>query len=46
MAARRARRRMESRAEMEMSVIEGSTLWWRITSEEGLTAINHYFVID
>jgi hypothetical protein len=23
-----------------------STLWWRIASEEGLTAINHSFVID
>ena len=37
--------RMEGHAEMDMAVTEGS-LWQRITSEEGLTAISHYFVMD
>ena len=37
--------RMEGMAEMDMSVTEGS-LWQRITSDEGLTAISHYFVMD
>src|SRR3979490_253717 len=37
--------RMEGHAEMDMSVTEG-TLWQRITSERGLTAISHYFVMD
>ena len=37
--------RMESMAEMDMAVTEGS-LWQRITSGEGLTAISHYFVMD
>src|SRR6266567_6270548 len=35
--------RMEGHAEMDMSVTEGGTLWQRITSAEGLTAISHYF---
>jgi uncharacterized membrane protein YraQ (UPF0718 family) len=30
---------------MDMSVTEG-TLWQRITSDKGLTAISHYFVVD
>jgi uncharacterized membrane protein YraQ (UPF0718 family) len=38
--------RMEGHAEMDMSVSEGGTLWQRITSEEGFTAISHYFVMD
>jgi uncharacterized membrane protein YraQ (UPF0718 family) len=38
--------RMEGHAEMDMSVTEGGTLWQRITSQEGLTAISHYFVMD
>jgi uncharacterized membrane protein YraQ (UPF0718 family) len=38
--------RMEGHAEMDMSVAEGAPLWQRITSEEGLTAISHYFVMD
>jgi hypothetical protein len=29
----------------DMSVSEG-TLWQRLTSERGLTAISHYFVMD
>jgi uncharacterized protein len=37
--------RMEGHAEMDMSVTEGS-LWQRMTSEKGLTAISHYFVMD
>lgn len=38
--------RMEGHAEMDMSVTEGGTLWQRITSPKGLTAISHYFVMD
>jgi len=38
--------RMEGHAQMDMSVSEGGTLWRRITSEQGLTAISHYFVMD
>jgi uncharacterized protein len=37
--------RMEGHAEMDMSVTEGP-LWRRLTSQEGLTAISHYFVMD
>jgi uncharacterized membrane protein YraQ (UPF0718 family) len=36
---------MEGHAEMDMSVTDG-TLWQRMTSERGLTAISHYFVMD
>jgi uncharacterized membrane protein YraQ (UPF0718 family) len=38
--------RMEGHAEMDMSVTEGGTLWQRMTSERGFTAISHYFVMD
>jgi uncharacterized protein len=38
--------RMEGHAEMDMSVGGGGTLWQRITSEQGFTAISHYFVMD
>jgi hypothetical protein len=38
--------RMEGHAEMDMSVSEGGSLWQRLTSEQGLTAISHYFVMD
>jgi uncharacterized protein len=38
--------RMEGHAEMDMSVSEGGTLWQRITSDQGFTAISHYFVMD
>jgi hypothetical protein len=38
--------RMEGHAEMDMSVSEGGSLWKRITSPRGLTAISHYFVMD
>jgi uncharacterized membrane protein YraQ (UPF0718 family) len=37
--------RMEGHAEMDMSVTEGS-LWQRLISERGLTAVSHYFVMD
>src|SRR3989449_4776692 len=36
---------MEGHAEMDMSGTEG-TLWQRITSARGFTAISHYFVMD
>src|SRR6202049_4185114 len=38
--------RMEGHAEMDMSLTEGGSLWQRLTSNEGLTAISHYFVMD
>jgi uncharacterized protein len=38
--------RMEGHAEMDMAVTEGRSLWQRITSDEGRTAISHYFVMD
>src|SRR5215813_866991 len=38
--------RMEGYAEMDMSVAEGGSLWQRLTSERGVTAISHYFVMD
>jgi uncharacterized membrane protein YraQ (UPF0718 family) len=38
--------RMEGHADMDMSVTEGGSLWQWVTSEEGLTAISHYFVMD
>ncbi len=37
--------KMEGHAEMDMAVTEGS-LWRRLTSREGFTAISHYFVMD
>src|SRR5229473_3238983 len=37
---------MEGHADMDMSVTEGGSLWQRMTSNEGLTAISHYFVMD
>ena len=36
---------MEGHAEMDMSVTEGS-LWQRLASPRGFTAISHYFVMD
>jgi uncharacterized membrane protein YraQ (UPF0718 family) len=36
---------MEGHAEMDMSVTEGS-LWSRVRSRQGFTAISHYFVMD
>jgi hypothetical protein len=37
---------MEGHAEMDMAVTEGGSLWQRITSDEGRTAISYYFVMD
>lgn len=37
--------RMEGHAEMDMSIATGS-VWQRITSAKGFTAISHYFVMD
>jgi uncharacterized protein len=37
--------RMEGHAEMDMSLSEG-TVWQRIISKKGSTAISHYFVMD
>jgi uncharacterized membrane protein YraQ (UPF0718 family) len=38
--------RMEGHAEMDMAVTDGGSLWQRIRSDRGLTAISHYFVMD
>jgi uncharacterized membrane protein YraQ (UPF0718 family) len=38
--------RMEGHAAMDMSVTAGGSLWQRITSPQGFTAISHYFVMD
>ena len=38
--------RMEGHAEMDMSITEGGSLWQRMTSDRGLTAISQYFVMD
>lgn len=38
--------RMEGHAEMDMSVTEGGSIWQRMMSEPGVTAISHYFVMD
>jgi hypothetical protein len=38
--------RMEGHAAMDMSVKEKGSLWDRIWSEAGKTAISHYFVMD
>jgi uncharacterized membrane protein YraQ (UPF0718 family) len=38
--------RMEGHAEMDMSVIEGGSLWQRMTSDRGFAAISQYFVMD
>src|SRR6266702_7022040 len=45
-ADRGVKGRMEGHAEMDLSVTEGGSLWQRLTSERGLTAISHYFVMD
>jgi uncharacterized membrane protein YraQ (UPF0718 family) len=37
---------MEGHAEMDMSVEETGSVWHRLTSNEGITAISHYFVMD
>src|ERR1700704_3319419 len=45
-ADRGVKGRMEGHAEMDMSVTDGGSLWQRLTSERGFTAISHYFVMD
>jgi uncharacterized membrane protein YraQ (UPF0718 family) len=44
-AERGLKGKMEGHADMDMSVTDGS-LWQRITSKDGFTAISHYFVMD
>jgi uncharacterized membrane protein YraQ (UPF0718 family) len=38
--------KMEGHAAMDMSVSEGGSIWQRIRSPKGFTAISHYFVMD
>lgn len=38
--------RMEGHAEMDMSVVNGGSVWQRLRSDQGLTAVSHYFVMD
>jgi uncharacterized membrane protein YraQ (UPF0718 family) len=38
--------KMEGHAEMDMSVENGSSVWQRLFSREGITATSHYFVMD
>jgi hypothetical protein len=38
--------RMEGHADMDMAVTDGGSLWQRMTSDKGLTAVSHYFVMD
>jgi uncharacterized protein len=37
---------MEGHAAMDMSIKEKGSIWRRITSDEGVTAISHFFVMD
>jgi uncharacterized protein len=38
--------RMEGHAAMDMSVKQEGTIWRRIASDQGRTAISHYFIMD
>jgi uncharacterized protein len=38
--------RMEGHAAMDMSVKENGSLWHRLASAEGVTAVSHFFVMD
>jgi uncharacterized protein len=38
--------RMEGHAEMDMSITDGSSIWRRLRSPRGFTAISEYFVMD
>jgi uncharacterized membrane protein YraQ (UPF0718 family) len=38
--------RMEGHAEMDMSITEGGSVWRRLRSSRGFTAISNYFVMD
>jgi uncharacterized protein len=44
-AERGVQGRMEGHASMDMSIHEG-TIWQRMSSEKGFTAISHFFVMD
>src|SRR5438067_1014209 len=45
-AERGALGRMEGHAEMDMSVTGGGSIWQRLRSAKGFTAISEYFVMD
>src|SRR6202521_4511037 len=38
--------RMEGHAEMDMSIAEGGSIWRRLRSPKGFTAMSNYFVMD
>jgi uncharacterized membrane protein YraQ (UPF0718 family) len=38
--------RMEGHAEMDMSVADGGSIWQRLRSPQGFTAVSNYFVMD
>jgi len=38
--------RMEGHAEMDMSVADSGSVWQRLLSDQGLTALSHYFAMD
>ena len=38
--------RMEGHAEMDMSITSGGSVWQRLLSDGGRTAVSHYFVMD
>jgi hypothetical protein len=38
--------RMEGHAEMDMSITDGGSIWRRLRSPQGFTAISEYFVMD
>jgi uncharacterized protein len=38
--------RMEGHAEMDMSVVDSGSIWQRLRSPKGFTAISNYFVMD
>jgi uncharacterized membrane protein YraQ (UPF0718 family) len=38
--------RMEGHAEMDMSIAEGGSVWRRLRSPKGFTAMSNYFVMD
>jgi uncharacterized protein len=38
--------RMEGHAEMDMSIADGGSMWKRLCSPQGFTAVSNYFVMD
>jgi uncharacterized protein len=38
--------RMEGHAEMDMSITEGGSIWQRLRSPQGFTAVSNHFVMD